>query len=103
MDLNEIKRNLCWYDPRNPDYDSSEYRSERGPAEPGCACDNCFYHRHELALKLLEQFEDLLSAKMILYRFLLRFNDRELTENELDLMVHLSKDEQVQAYLQKQL
>lgn len=50
---------LCYYDPRNPDYDSDNVEGIE-PMRPGCMCDNCFYGRSELAdeiLKLRKEIE----------------------------------------------
>lgn len=44
----EVKSNLCSYNPRNPDYDE-----EFAPAKDLCFCDNCFYGRTKLAEEIL--------------------------------------------------
>lgn len=59
MTIDEIYRNLCWYDKRNPstvfhdlvDVDECEIPN---PREKGCSCDNCFYGRDQLAVELLK-------------------------------------------------
>jgi hypothetical protein len=61
MTIEEIRSNLCSYDPRNPNY----YYDEEwniGHKEPPtkCSCDNCFYGRTKMAnyiIQLLEQYE----------------------------------------------
>lgn len=40
---------LCWYDPRNPNYDK-----ENGEQKKDCHCDNCFYGRASLAENILK-------------------------------------------------
>lgn len=51
MTEKEIFENLCYYDPRTPDFDPE--MSDREPREPECACDNCFYGHDKLAMALL--------------------------------------------------
>ena len=55
MDIEIIKSNLCWYDPRNTEsiMDESD-KEEMNKDSKECTCDNCFYGRHELANELLE-------------------------------------------------
>jgi hypothetical protein len=55
MTTEEIRSNLCTYDPRNPNYFYDE-EWEIGHKEPpkDCKCDNCFYRRTELANALLD-------------------------------------------------
>lgn len=54
-----VFNNLCYHDPRHPDYQTilvmAEFDDEppRGPRN-GCACDNCFYGRDALALRIIE-------------------------------------------------
>lgn len=48
MNLIKIKKNLCKYDERNPNYDP-EYIWHNKP----CHCDNCFHGRTELAEEIL--------------------------------------------------
>ena len=52
MDAPELKINpydkLCYYDPRQPDYDP-----ENGEPTDPCFCDNCFYGRHEMAEQII--------------------------------------------------
>lgn len=45
----EIKENLCWFDPRNPNYPEGEERRD------DCHCDNCFYGRDKLANEILKE------------------------------------------------
>lgn len=59
MTDDEILGRLCWYDPRNPDYDA-EFADGRQPAEKMCSCDNCFYGRHKLAVEIISLRETLL-------------------------------------------
>ena len=49
MTKDEVLSSLCYYDPRNPDYDA-----ENGEKVKDCACDNCFYGRTKLAEHILE-------------------------------------------------
>ena len=55
MKHQEIYKNLCTYDKRNP------YFCEEFSPSPNkqCFCDNCFYGRTELALYILELQEKL--------------------------------------------
>lgn len=48
MTRTEILERLCYYDPRNPDYNGEE----KGDGK--CYCDNCFYGRTVLANELLK-------------------------------------------------
>lgn len=50
MTEQEIKENLCYYDPRNPDGLNAygNYKKE------DCSCDNCFYGRAKMAEELLK-------------------------------------------------
>jgi hypothetical protein len=45
--------NLCWNDPRNPNYipplDDDDVRIPRN----GCTCDNCFYGKDVMALEII--------------------------------------------------
>ena len=55
MTEQEIKSNLCWYDPRNPDYYYDEEWGIGHKERPkDCKCDNCFYGRDKLANELLK-------------------------------------------------
>jgi len=47
----EVRGNLCWYDPQHPYYLDNE--DGRAPREKGCPCDPCFYGRDRLAVALL--------------------------------------------------
>lgn len=56
----DIADNLCSHDPRNPYWkDLYEFSEPEEIPEPrvDCACDNCFYGRDKLALRLLEALE----------------------------------------------
>jgi len=60
MKREEILIRLCWYDQRNPNF--YEYYVGYDPAEPresGCACDNCFYGRDQLAMALIAALDKL--------------------------------------------
>lgn len=50
-----IYEHLCRYDPRNPNYsepiDTEDFFNE---PRTDCSCDNCFYGRDALAVKVLE-------------------------------------------------
>lgn len=54
MRKEEVFKNLCSYDSRNPDY---MYFPEDGDEIPvprnDCACDNCFYGRDKLAMEIM--------------------------------------------------
>lgn len=55
MSDEEIKSNLCYYDPKNPYYNLDAYDKEDRPQPRNeCYCDNCFYGRDKLAMQLLE-------------------------------------------------
>jgi len=43
LENGEVKRNLCRYDKRNPNFDDEDVK------QTPCACDNCFYRRTDLA------------------------------------------------------
>jgi hypothetical protein len=51
----DIFGSLCSYDQRNPRYGQLIYLDPNNPPvrSSNCACDNCFYGRHELALEIL--------------------------------------------------
>lgn len=50
-------KNLCWYDPRNPDYiPPDDYSDSRTPRDE-CSCDNCFYGRDAMALEIISLVE----------------------------------------------
>lgn len=53
MENELILSKLCYYDPRNPDYDK-----ENGERKKDCYCDNCFYGRTPLAEYILKLLED---------------------------------------------
>jgi hypothetical protein len=55
MSEQEIKSNLCYYDPKNPNNNLDAYEDEDRPQpRKKCYCDNCFYGRDKLAMQLLE-------------------------------------------------
>lgn len=62
MKIEYIKKRLCIYDKRNPDFDikleygysKEEVNSTGNFAKKNCACDNCFYGRTTLAEELLK-------------------------------------------------
>ena len=62
MKQEEIKRDLCCYDKRNPDYDSMLGE----PMADRCSCDNCFCGLHELASHTLALTELLDKAMEII-------------------------------------
>lgn len=50
----EIKKNLCYYDPENPNNNLDCYDDEERPTpRENCYCDNCFYGRDKLARYIL--------------------------------------------------
>jgi len=66
MTEKEVKENLCWYDPRNPDYANVEQYKYKGE----CNCDNCFYGKTKLAkeiLSLMEEKKETINAIMKIY------------------------------------
>lgn len=50
MEEQEILKNLCYYDQRNPD---SIEQNVPLPKNKECYCDNCFHRRTPLAEELL--------------------------------------------------
>jgi hypothetical protein len=56
MSEQEIKTNLCYNDPENPNSNLDAYEDEDRPQPraEGCCCDNCFYGRDKLAMQLLK-------------------------------------------------
>lgn len=53
MTREEITEQLCYYDPRNPDYiDGTKKEGDI------CYCDNCFYGRTRLANELLKVIDE---------------------------------------------
>ncbi len=46
---------LCYYDKRNPFYNADDDIAPRD----GCACDNCFYGRDQMALEMIRLREEL--------------------------------------------
>ena len=40
---------LCYHDPRNPFHNADDDTAPRD----GCACDNCFYGRDQMALEII--------------------------------------------------
>jgi len=50
MTLNEIKSMLCFYDPRNTDYNPYNNVLEK---HNDCSCDNCYYGRTKLAEEII--------------------------------------------------
>ena len=50
MTEEEIKEELCYYDPRSPYY-SKPYKDYN---KKGCSCENCFYGRTRMAEELLK-------------------------------------------------
>jgi hypothetical protein len=51
MEKSKVLENLCWYDPRNPDYDRDYSREVVDRSNR--YCDNCFHGKHELAEEIL--------------------------------------------------
>ena len=45
--------------------------------------------------------EEIIKAKVTLYRLLLNLDNDTLTENEAEIMFDLSKDREVQSYINK--
>jgi len=64
MSEQEIKSNLCYYDPKNPNKNLNTYEDEDRPQpREKCYCDNCFYGRDKLAMQLLEVIHELREAR----------------------------------------
>ena len=57
MDEQTILKNLCYYDPRSPYYETPEEGEEAKQPRKTCFCDNCFYGRDELAMEILRLSE----------------------------------------------
>lgn len=53
-----ILENLCFHDPRNPEYDEDEDRNDIDDKNFICYCDNCFYRRTELAEEIIYLLEE---------------------------------------------
>lgn len=49
----DVKKNLCYYDRRNPDCLFLHDGDDSEPDFDNCSCDNCFYGRHKLAAYIL--------------------------------------------------
>ncbi len=63
MTKNDVFSNLCSYDKRNPDCvldPDDEIPNNLGH----CFCDNCFYGRNVLALKLLSVLDELSELRL---------------------------------------
>lgn len=59
MNVKELAiKNLCWYDPRHPDYDKEFSEENNLPNKIKCSCDNCFYGRTRLAVEILNLLEN---------------------------------------------
>lgn len=56
MSEEEIKSNLCWYDPENPGFIFLDAEDIPKPRD-NCYCDNCLYGRDKLAVLLLKAIE----------------------------------------------
>jgi len=48
MTREKVYESLCCYDPRNPDYSAIKQEGDGH-----CYCDNCFYGRNALAIRIL--------------------------------------------------
>lgn len=60
MSEREIKSELCYYAPENPNNNLGAYEDEDYPQPRNeCSCDNCFYGRDKLAMQLLQAREHL--------------------------------------------
>lgn len=55
MEIEEIYKRLCSYDPRNPNFylDDEDAREHAAKTPENCTCDNCFYGRTSLALEII--------------------------------------------------
>jgi hypothetical protein len=59
MDIQEVKKKLCYYDKRNPNSNFEIEEIDNIKCEKGnCFCNNCFYDRTELAEYILELIEN---------------------------------------------
>lgn len=61
----EAKQYLCRHDERHPDYGDIDHSEYNRPGS-GCACCNCFYGRHDLALEILRLQEIIENARLVL-------------------------------------
>lgn len=69
MKYDDVLRNLCYYDGRNPDGCEDDEVVEahstklRTNAEFYCTCDNCFYGRTVMALEIVRLRSTVLDLK----------------------------------------
>ena len=51
----QVFENLCWHDPRNPNYTEMGLDDDEKiePRFEDCCCDNCFYGKDKLAMEIL--------------------------------------------------
>lgn len=55
----DVYNALCSYDERSPYYlKPDEWEDKREPRKNNCGCDFCFYGRDEMALKIIELYEE---------------------------------------------
>ena len=78
MSDQEIKINLCYYDPENPNSNLDAYEDEDRPQPRNeCGCDNCFYGRDKLAMQLIEAKRERDEARQALMKIEDLFIDGE--------------------------
>ncbi len=61
MLLEDILAKLCWYDKRNPNFDTD---ADAEIKKEDCYCDNCYYGRTQLAEYILELTEKISNPKI---------------------------------------
>ncbi len=59
MNEEEIFENLCINDPRSPYFDVDYWEDDTPSPRENCFCNNCFYHRNELALEIIRLKKEL--------------------------------------------
>lgn len=67
----EIKSELCYYAPENPNNNLGAYEDEDYPQPRNeCSCDNCFYGRDKLAMQLLQARDqrDRLAEELVVWK-----------------------------------
>ena len=82
-------------------YRSLEFEGEN--LRKNKVCIECVFNRKNLVLHTMtiinteEMKDEILEAKLRLYHLLMKLNEDIITDNEVDIMIMLSKDEQIQS------
>jgi len=58
MTKEEVVKNLCYKDNRNPDHYENIFGEPPTPRPEPCFCDSCFHGRDKLALEILRLLEE---------------------------------------------